>query len=217
MNKDILQKARELLELVAAELRKRGRDVVTDPADLQESAQPSHMRWIIKIDGDIIPLTIREPWNRRKQGGIEVRCDWVWSLELSGADGVRLRSKTFVYSKTRPATHGFDIKKIADHLELWQKTNKELRAHIAARNDFKAQWQAVADGLSTRFPEQAKFITSDEKGIHIALVLGEKQAVDVLEALAGESCRVCSVALVPREKPICEDCYAKGTNDGSDL
>ena len=78
------------------------------------------------------------------------------------------------------------------------------------KEGFEGQWKEVEKRLKKRFPDFAKSVSSDSKGIHLTLVLSEKQAADVLMALDGPSCHVCHVQLLPQEQPpICEDCVGK--------
>lgn len=218
MNEAMLKKAKELLQSVADEVAKRGFDVKTNPEDLPESGSfPAHDSWLIRINEDAVPLLIDEKWSgsvwsRGSTGHLEVRCNWVWESGAIGSS-IRMKAKTFVRSKNRPAHDGFDVAKIADHLVLWYMTNRLVREASEARKATAASWKIHADQLRARFPDCAASIKSDEKGLHFAFTLGLKQAEAVLVALSGESCRVCSEAIAPREPPICEDCYRKEAAD----
>lgn len=191
----LLRAATELLGLIGEALRERGHAVTWDPA------LALHGRGIgrppgdaLNVDGVAVPLIFSEytsgsyfgsySHERARSGRLEVRCDWVWNMDAGPGPNVKLKSKTFAWSKTRATTHGFDVPKIVDHVELWVQTERKTTKLSTTQRLFEAQWKSAADRLRKLFPEHASCIDSDATGIHLDLRLGEGQAESVLKALS---------------------------------
>lgn len=192
MHEKLRRAAGDLLMLVGTELRRRGHTVAWHPDRALSRHLPSSTRdWLLEVDGEQVPLKIEEHTvggysmmhGRSRSGRLEVACDWVWNMDVGTAKHIQLPRKTFSWSKARAETFGFDVSKVADHLELWLQTHLRTAKLAASRKSFDAQWKAEADRLRAQYPSLASCIESDATGLQLTLQLGTKDAEAVLKVL----------------------------------
>lgn len=178
--------ARDLLEKVRVEIVQRGHEVTTRPQNIQVRDVGRRNQSIIAIDGVEIDAFIHQDF--RRQGylssiidGLEFGVDWI-------RDGVSFSSKlnavTFRKAKSRSATYGFDVKRIADHLIHWATTKRAVDEVEAKHETALNMWTSAVDRLKQRFKLPGSVhLEPTAKGIEIQILTDERHAVEMLRSV----------------------------------
>ncbi len=183
VRKRLSVEADRLLGLIVDELVRRGRAAEPAPKD---KFKPSVK--LLVLDGTVIPLSIEQKREMRgfslhEYDRLDVSCDWVWgSSAACGYSGtnILLKAKTFGYSPKRVETFGFDVAKIADHLELWLKTQVAAEQKQELAETALHGWEAACDRLRAKGAAEDQ-VRATVKGIVVTLpALDERTAEKVL-------------------------------------
>lgn len=180
----VLLDGEKLLDMVVAELCARGR--LAKPIRGKDRAG----KWgggheFIELDGVRIPFYFQQaktPFHGYHGGNplpyLEVCCNGRYLRDV-------FRAKTFARStKTRQDSFGFDLARIADHLELWWKSETESNAKAEIKQSALDQWEAIEALLREEFPGLAEGqIKATAQGLKLELTVNESQARRIFEVL----------------------------------
>lgn len=162
------------VDRVAAELRKRGVVAVVKDGKL-------------RMFGQTIPIYVREEraggmWRhggRAPSGRFRLTIDRLWS-EVTWR--TILPAKQFMQAKARADTDGFDIPKVATHVEKWARGRVEAVGARKSQDD----WEKVEKRLRKGYGEMAH-IRATPDGLRLDLKrLDEETALAVLKLVAGK-------------------------------
>lgn len=176
----INQRAGALLEIIVAELKKRGREAASGRDN------KGRHEWFVICNGTKVPLrfeserrTYGAGYHFSDTGKIKLRIDWVW-IEYD----IKLKAKTFKESDKRE--HGLDIAKVCNHIEMWAEVYEREHGKVVAQDQSKEQWSQILTMLQAQFPEAVKkvHIEATSKGLGIRGTFGQRDAEAILKVLS---------------------------------
>lgn len=204
LREGLFEDARRLLVMIHDEIKTRFNptEIGCDPFgtsrpfsfDLSEGRKVP----VLVIDGVSIPLMISQAkggsaYHRVDRNHLAVVLDSLWDYR----DGIYLARKNFTYSeKTRQATFGFDVPKIASHIMCWLADKAEMDRKIALRERSEEQWGSVHERLVLKFGGNPRSsgtvhgceLTVTTGGLKLSLTADERLAEAILQLVVDRKC-----------------------------
>ena len=173
--KIIERKCGEVVDWIAAELRRTGHEVRTR-ADRIGGWQP------LEVDGERVPLRIAERGYRINHVmGTEHGSGLLYAyLERAGLRG---GGKMFPPSKTRKATHGLDVAAICDRIGAYVTAKKQIDASDQEAREARSKAEAARGRLQKEFPAPFALVEATEHGLRFTAYVREETARDLLRVL----------------------------------
>ncbi|CAB4155102.1 hypothetical protein UFOVP650_78 [uncultured Caudovirales phage] len=172
----------KLLDMVVGELVARGRSALAIRG--KERQQGWSGRAFLKLDGANVPFAFQQAiakgsFSRIEREWLEVSCNGVYRRNS------HFKAKTFARSaKSRQDSFGFDVEKIADHLEAWLAAEIASKAKAELHESVLDQWEAIEQLLRGEFPGVGeRQLRASAKGLELNLVANESQARRIFEVL----------------------------------